>query len=148
MKSFKDDIFNRIRDDYIENGENSVLYQYILKNEIKEDVLKKDEKFIDEEVRKLAKRRMYDYGYPITGKESSRSSNNSALNLIDEFLREKSDERYFDDFDPEPYEILYNVLNEEKNTTAFIPASDTILSGKIIMANFRKVTKMTTKPAG
>jgi hypothetical protein len=152
MDSLKTEIFSRIREEYKnkDSRKNSFLYRYILNNELSGSLLKetgmskedidsmpvkeknqKAKKILasmtaeekDQKIQELANRRLYDIGFPLLSKESKRTGKNTALDIMDEYVREfgLKDIMSSDDFDYEPYEILYNELNERKNCRALIP---------------------------
>ena len=140
MGYFKYSALSAIREDYIEKGEESFLYRHIVntKNDEIDKMLRKpgnkgrDRKWA---VHKLARDLMYNLGCPLSGNRpvsGKARSNNTALDMIDKWcdmnsIAGKADNTYrqvssFDgDFDPKPYQELFDELNRNNCTGAFVP---------------------------
>ena len=156
MGSFKEDTFNAIREDYNEREETSFLYRYIKDHKCEEisKALKKGKMSEKTIIKKKSSEQLQHQGYPVSGGTvplKKRESNNFILDLVAAWydtgkgITYGSNGSFSGEFDPEPYQLLYDKLNEENVDTAFIPVRidpetgiGIFIVGKYHFKNFRE----------
>ena len=149
MAKLLEETFIHIRDDFNAHkpkGRGSFLYRYLAEGRCREAYEKeRDPQKADDIIYKVASDLMYNQGYPLTGKileKNRKRAHNTMLEMLDAWYLQRGfirDSAFFpkgrgdfifsedfpeeggNEFDIEAYQILYERLNQEKRTKAFMP---------------------------
>ncbi len=103
MGNFKKDTFENIIDDYLDHGEESVLYKYLREGRLKEKCDKADADARDKLIKKAALDLMYNVGYSIPGRVFDRRKAYLEEGSWNGTLTEKEKKEYLDKFDGKKY---------------------------------------------